>query len=249
MAESVSPRTARRRNITATPRSARFMKAHPTCSSKPSPSCSWTENKDLLPGDGAWDGFLGRRDADIDLARPGAPHADRCILVTGAGGSIGSALAAAILACRPRRLLLLDHAEDNLHEVYTRLAASAIRPLPVLPLLGDVCHAAWLESVLEEHRPEMVYHAAAFKHVPLAEANPFTVVRNNVLGTYALARAALRHGAAQLLMISTDKAANPRSVMGVSKRIAELVLLGLDRPGLAMKAVRLGNVLGSRGSV
>jgi FlaA1/EpsC-like NDP-sugar epimerase len=170
------------------------------------------------------------------------------VLITGAGGCIGSALAEKIARSGARCLILLDHAEHELHEI--EVALSGIDGCaPHVAVLGDICDAALLAEVFEKYRPDVIYHAAAFKHVPLMERNPLAAVRNNVIGTRRLARAACNYGAAQLVMISTDKAVNPRSVMGVSKRIAELVLLRGNGIKTQMKAVRLGNVLGSRGSV
>ena len=170
------------------------------------------------------------------------------VLITGAGGCIGSALAEKIAKSGVRRLILLDHAEHDLHEI--QLALSAVDAcVPRVAILGDICDAALLAEVFEKHRPDVIYHAAAFKHVPLMELNPLAAIRNNVMGTLTLVRGAREYEAAQLVMISTDKAVNPRSVMGVSKRIAELVLLRWSGIKTHMKAVRLGNVLGSRGSV
>jgi FlaA1/EpsC-like NDP-sugar epimerase len=170
------------------------------------------------------------------------------VLITGAGGCIGSALAERIAKSDARNLILLDHAEHELHEI--ELALSAIEGCaPRVAVLGDICDAALLAEVFKEHRPDVIYHAAAFKHVPMMEANPLAAIRNNVIGTMTLAFAARNYEAAQLVMISTDKAVNPRSVMGVSKRIAELVLLRWNGIKTQMKAIRLGNVLGSRGSV
>jgi FlaA1/EpsC-like NDP-sugar epimerase len=170
------------------------------------------------------------------------------ILITGAGGCIGSALAESIARSGARKVILVDHAEHELHEI--ELAFSAIENCaPRVAVLGDICDAALLAEVFKEHRPDVIYHAAAFKHVPMMEANPVAAIRNNVIGTMTLARVAREYESAQLVMISTDKAVNPRSVMGVSKRIAEVVLLRWNGIKTQMKAVRLGNVLGSRGSV
>jgi FlaA1/EpsC-like NDP-sugar epimerase len=170
------------------------------------------------------------------------------ILITGAGGCIGCALAKKIAQSDARRLILLDNAEHELHEI--DLALDAIDGCaPHTAVVGDICDAALLAELFDEHRPDIIYHAAAFKHVPMMERNALAAVRNNVLGTLALARAASEHEIAQLVMISTDKAVNPSSAMGVSKRIAELVLLRWNSASTQMKALRLGNVLGSRGSV
>ena len=170
------------------------------------------------------------------------------ILLTGAGGWIGSALAKSLVASEPRRLILLDHSERNLHELHTELAAIP-NCAPHAAILGDVSDRALLAEIFEKDRPQIVYHAAAFKHVPLMEANPLAAVRNNALGTARLARAAIENEATKLIMISTDKAVNPRSLMGASKRVAELALERWHGIGCETKAVRLGNVLGSHGSV
>jgi FlaA1/EpsC-like NDP-sugar epimerase len=172
----------------------------------------------------------------------------RTILLTGAGGSIGSPLASAIVASDPRQLILLDHSERNLHQVEMELAGTH-RCAPLISALGDFCDPALLADIFEKYHPDIIYHAAAFKHVPLMERNPFAAVRNNAIGTSLLARTASQYEAAQLIMISTDKAVNPRSVMGASKRVAELALLRWSNFRTQMNVVRLGNVLGSQGSV
>jgi FlaA1/EpsC-like NDP-sugar epimerase len=174
--------------------------------------------------------------------------AGRSVLLTGAGGSLGSALAKAIIRLEPRQLILLDHSERNLYEIDSEL--TAVLPGRVLrSVLGDICDAALLSEIFDRYRPEIVYHAAAFKHVPLMENNPFAAVRNNALGTARLARIARAEGVANFVMVSTDKAVNPISIMGTSKRVAELALQSLNNPRNRMSAVRLANVLGSQGSV
>jgi FlaA1/EpsC-like NDP-sugar epimerase len=172
----------------------------------------------------------------------------KTILITGAGGCIGSALAKRIMESDPALVLLLDLSEQNLYEIHTELTASRASS-PHVPILGDISDQALLDEILDQHRPAIIFHAAAFKHVPLMESTPIAVVRNNILGTQTLANAALRHNIPHLLMISTDKAVNPRSVMGAAKRVAELLLLRLATPRTRMTALRLGNVLGSHGSV
>ena len=174
--------------------------------------------------------------------------AGRSILLTGAGGSLGSALTKAIIQLEPRQLILLDHSERNLYEIDSELTA-LIPCVPVTSVLGDICDAALLTEIFDRYRPEIVYHAAAFKHVPLMENNPFAAVRNNALATASLARIAQAQGVTNFVMVSTDKAVNPISIMGASKRVAELALLTLNSPKNRMSAVRLANVLGSRGSV
>ncbi len=172
----------------------------------------------------------------------------RNILVTGAGGCIGSALTQRLAKSDVEGLILLDRSEHELYEIDLALDA-ADGCAPHTAVVADICDAALLAEVFEEHRPATIYHAAAFKHVPMMERNPLAAIRNNVFGTLALARAAHKYKAARLVMVSTDKAVNPCSVMGVSKRIAELILLRWNSASTRMKAVRLGNVLGSRGSV
>jgi FlaA1/EpsC-like NDP-sugar epimerase len=172
----------------------------------------------------------------------------KTILLTGAGGFIGSALAEAIMRQKPRHLILLEHSERNLHEIDLKLAASSPRDL-YTSVLGDVCDTKLLSEILQRYGPHAVYHAAAFKHVPLMETNPFAAVANNALGTYNLAKLVRASGVANMLMISTDKAVNPISIMGASKRVAELALLNFDSPRTRMNAIRLGNVWGSPGSV
>src|ERR1700722_13095305 len=168
------------------------------------------------------------------------------ILVTGAGGCIGSALAHRLARSDAQHLILLDHSEHELYEI--NLALDAVDDCgPHTAIVGDICDAALLAEVFEGHRPTTIYHAAAFKHVPMMEGNPLAAIRNNVFGTLALVRSARKFKAAQLVMVSTDKAVNPRSVMGVSKRVAELIVLRWNIASTRMKAVRLGNVLGSRG--
>jgi len=183
-----------------------------------------------------------------DAALLNITNAGQTVLITGAGGCIGSALAKAIVNSGTGLVVLLDHSEQNLYEIHMELNAGTSGALHV-PILGDILDHALLDEILEKHRPDTVYHAAAFKHVPLMEENPIAVIRNNVLGTLALAKAALRNDVARLLMISTDKAVNPHSAMGAAKRVAELVLLRFGSSRTRMSALRLGNVKGSHGSV
>jgi FlaA1/EpsC-like NDP-sugar epimerase len=177
-----------------------------------------------------------------------AVNSEKTILLTGAGGWIGSALAKSLVASAPRRLILLDHSERNLHQLVMELA-TVPNGAPHAAILGDVTDRALLAEIFEKDRPQIVYHTAAFKHVPLLESNPLAAVRNNAIGTARLARAAIEHEVMKLIMISTDKAVNPCSVVGASKRVAELALERWRGVGCEMKALRLGNVLASFGSV
>jgi FlaA1/EpsC-like NDP-sugar epimerase len=176
-------------------------------------------------------------------------RSNEIILLTGAGGSIGSALAKRLLS-ETQTLVLLDHSEQNLYEINSELSHAGVNASErIIPILGDVNDAPLLDDVFEKYRPREIFHAAAFKHVPLMEENPIAVIRNNILGTWTLATAAAKYRARQLTMISTDKAANPRSIMGAAKRVAEQILTRLDTPATRMRSIRLGNVLGSTGSV
>jgi len=179
---------------------------------------------------------------------PGAKHSHQTVCVTGAGGYIGSALVKALARERPGTLVLLDSCEYGLFEIQ-RYMQAAHPEVYCEPALGSVGDDRLLDSLFTRFHPDAIFHAAAFKHVALAERNPFAAISNNVLGTYALCQAALRHGVAKLVFVSTDKAAYPQSVMGVSKRIAELLALSFSSAAFRVNAVRLGNVIGSTGSV
>lgn len=183
--------------------------------------------------------------------------AGKVVLVTGAGGSIGSELCRQIVAERPRQLLLLDHSEFNLYSIHQELMGaceSSGLDVELVPLLGSVANLARLEEVCRSYRPHTVYHAAAYKHVPIVESNPAVGIDNNVFGTLNMAQAASDSGVASFVLVSTDKAVRPTNIMGASKRMAELVLqaLAAQKPphtGTCFSMVRFGNVLGSSGSV
>jgi len=175
-------------------------------------------------------------------------NSGKTVLLTGAGGSIGSALARAIVRSGPRLLVLLDHSEWNLRQVDFALVGILGRAQRV-SIVGDICDRVLLTRIFEKYRPEIIYHSAAFKHVPVMEMNPVAAVRNNAIGTFNLVRSANQCEVGRLLMISTDKAVNPRSVMGASKRVAELVSFRWGNAKSKTMALRLGNVLGSQGSV
>ena len=180
--------------------------------------------------------------------------AGQVVLVSGAGGSIGSELTRQIVALRPRLLLLLDHSEFALYAIHQELLAlcdALALPVQLQPLLASVTNPDRLQALFDLHRPATVYHAAAYKHVPLVEDNPGEGVRNNVLGTMHMARAAAHSGARRFVLISTDKAVRPTNIMGATKRMAELVLQSFEPmyPNTVFTMVRFGNVLGSSGSV
>src|SRR5258708_5578296 len=172
----------------------------------------------------------------------------RCILVTGAGGSSASALAQRICSASRLRLILMDHSEQAISALRRKLN-SCDRENQVKFVLGDVRDDQLIENLLAEERPNFIFHAAAFKHVPLLEENPFAAVENNGLATWRLGRAAAKFASARLLLISTDKAAKPRSMLGASKRLAELAILRWSSSHARMSALRLGNVADSSGSV
>jgi FlaA1/EpsC-like NDP-sugar epimerase len=180
--------------------------------------------------------------------------AGKSVMVTGAGGSIGSELCRQILALGPTKLILFDHSEFNLysidHDLASKLEACEYDP-EIIVCLGSVRDELRINEVIAKHRPDTIYHAAAYKHVPLVEANPIEGIRNNVLGTRLVALAAQKYGTQDFVLISTDKAVRPPNIMGASKRIGEMVLQALAAGGSTTKysMVRFGNVLGSSGSV
>jgi FlaA1/EpsC-like NDP-sugar epimerase len=195
---------------------------------------------------------LGRDPVHVELRTAGAYIAGETVLVTGAGGSIGSELCRQIAQVRPRRLVLVDHAEDNLFAIARELEQERHVPPAVLcAVLADCKEPARMKEVFAEHSPAVVFHAAAYKHVGLMEANPIEAVRNNALATRLVAMLAGEHGAERFVLVSTDKAVDPATVMGASKALAELALEAAtaSHPDTRYAAVRFGNVLGSSGSV
>lgn len=198
--------------------------------------------------------LLGRDPVQPDNAQVAASLYNRSVLVTGAGGSIGSELCRQIIRHRPARLVLFEQSEFSLYAIERELQAlNSIEGLGVEinPLLGSVTHRRRCETVMRSFGVETVYHAAAYKHVPLVEHNVIEGVQNNVFGTFHVAEAAIAAGVQRFVLISTDKAVRPTNVMGASKRMAELVLQGLAQrqSGTIFSMVRFGNVLGSSGSV
>lgn len=195
--------------------------------------------------------LLGRETVSIDTANVAALLADKTILVTGAGGSIGSELCRQIAHFSPARVLLLEQSEFALYSIEQWFALHQPQ-ISVLPLAVDVKDVVRLEEIFADYRPAVVFHAAAYKHVPLMEVrNAWQAVRNNVLGTLNVVRCAQAHGAERFVLISTDKAVNPTNVMGATKRLAEMLCQAAfaRHPATLVETVRFGNVLGSNGSV
>src|SRR3989338_1469183 len=194
--------------------------------------------------------LLGREPIQLTLPELAADLAGCSVLITGAAGSIGSELARQVALHGPATLVLFDQAETDLF--FLEMALREKHPdLRLVPVIGDILDVGAVERVFREYTPARIYHAAAYKHVPMMECNPHEAVRNNVVGTWRVAEAAGRHGVAKFVLVSTDKAVQPVSVMGVTKRLAELVVLELQErfPDTSYAAVRFGNVLGSSGSV
>jgi FlaA1/EpsC-like NDP-sugar epimerase len=194
--------------------------------------------------------MLGREPVREELQRVGAYLANQVVLVTGAGGSIGSELCRQIARVGPRRLVLVDHAEDNLFEIQRELEEERhIRT--AVPVLADCKEEERMREVLAEYRPSVVFHAAAYKHVSMMELNPVEAVRNNALATRQVARIAGEMKVSTFVLVSTDKAVNPATVMGASKALAEWAVEAESAtyPGTRYATVRFGNVLGSSGSV
>ena len=193
--------------------------------------------------------LLGRDKVQTDLNEVGAYLAGKTVLVTGGGGSIGSELCRQIAQQKPKRLIIFDIYENNAYAIQQELRVTHPE-LDLVTLIGSVRDEARIDSVFAEYRPQIVCHAAAHKHVPLMEDSPNEAIKNNVFGTLQTARAADRYGAEAFVLISTDKAVNPTSVMGASKRICEMIVQVMGQSSQTrFAAVRFGNVLGSNGSV
>ncbi len=192
--------------------------------------------------------LLGREPVKVDLASMSQYISDHVVLVTGAGGSIGSELCRQIVRFSPRLLLLMDICENNMYDIEMELKGKT--DVRLVPLVKDVRDRQAVNDIFRKYRPQVIFHAAAHKHVPLMEVNPEEAIKNNAMGTYHVAQAANLYGASKFVLVSTDKAVNPTSVMGASKRIAEMIIQYLNtRSDTNYVAVRFGNVLGSRGSV
>ncbi|WP_226675649.1 polysaccharide biosynthesis protein [Rossellomorea aquimaris] len=194
--------------------------------------------------------LLGRDPVELDTKTISEKLTGKTILVTGAGGSIGSEICRQVSKFKPKKLLLLGHGENSIYGIDMYLRNKYKTEFEIVPVIADVQDRSRIFEVMETHKPDVVYHAAAHKHVPLMEYNPKEAVKNNVIGTKNVAEAADTFGVRTFVLVSTDKAVNPTNVMGSTKRIAEMVIQNLDKHSQTnFVAVRFGNVLGSRGSV
>lgn len=194
--------------------------------------------------------LLGRDEVKLDMVAIGKKLTGKTVLVTGAGGSIGSEICRQIMPFKPAKILLLGHGENSIYTINMELQKRFMGETVIYPVIADIQDRERIFEIVETHRPDVIYHAAAHKHVPLMEFNPREAVKNNVFGTKNVAEAADAFGVKNFVMVSTDKAVNPPNVMGATKRIAEMVVQDLaTRSKTNFAAVRFGNVLGSRGSV
>lgn len=193
--------------------------------------------------------LLGREPVEVDLEEISGYLKDRVVLVTGAGGSIGSELCRQISSFGPKKLLLLGHGENSIFEIENELRRG-YPEVEIETIIADIQDNQRIDKIFSYYRPEVVFHAAAHKHVPLMERNPVEAIKNNIFGTRNVAINAHLYGSTRFVLISTDKAVNPTSVMGVTKRVAEVIIQSLAKESNTIfTAVRFGNVLGSRGSV
>nr|WP_225610542.1 nucleoside-diphosphate sugar epimerase/dehydratase [Enterococcus faecium] len=195
--------------------------------------------------------LLGRDEVELDIESIKDQITNKVILVTGAGGSIGSEICQQIIQFDPAKLLLLGHGENSIYLIDRELRTHHQKcPTEIVPIIADIQDRKKINEIMEQYHPDIVYHAAAHKHVPLMEYNPKEAVKNNIFGTKNVAEAAKAAKVKNFVMVSTDKANNPPNVMGSTKRIAEMIVTGLNEEGCTkFSAVRFGNVLGSRGSV
>jgi len=192
--------------------------------------------------------LLKRDPVNLDMSTVRQSIEGKTVLVTGAGGSIGSELARQILELKPEKLILFDNAETPLFDIDNELVKKS-KGTKVIACIGDIRTNKGLERIFKAYKPNYIYHAAAYKHVPLMEITPDEAAKNNIIGTYKLAAAACNHGVEKFVMISTDKAVKPSSVMGATKRVAEMVVQAMNGKGTCFTVVRFGNVLASNGSV
>lgn len=201
--------------------------------------------RDMMPEE-----LLGRREVSLDVEGLRSFYKDKTILITGGGGSIGSELCRQLAVCQPKRLLILDIYENNAYEIQQELLRAYGQDFAVEVLIASIGDQPKLGQIFTRYRPEVVFHAAAHKHVPLMESAPDQAVKNNILGTRNLLDSAIEHQVQRLILISTDKAVNPTSVMGSTKRVCERMIQSrAGKSTTVLSAVRFGNVLGSNGSV
>lgn len=195
--------------------------------------------------------LLGRDEVKLDMDIIKTQITNQVILVTGAGGSIGSEICRQVMQFSPKRLLLLGHGENSIYLIEKELRQKCRdKNTEIVPIIAEIRDENRMNQVMADFKPDIVYHAAAHKHVPLMEYNPSEALKNNIYGTKNVAEAALNNQVKSFVMVSTDKAVNPPNVMGATKRVAEMIVTGLNGKGVTkFSAVRFGNVLGSRGSV
>ncbi|HFI0064551.1 TPA: polysaccharide biosynthesis protein [Streptococcus suis] len=194
--------------------------------------------------------LLGRPEVVLDQEKLRSYFKDKTVLVTGAGGSIGSELCRQVARFKPERLILVGHGENSIYLIHQEMVSLYGAEIDFIPVIADIQDRDLMFTVMKEFQPQVVYHAAAHKHVPLMEYNPHEAVKNNIFGTKNVAEAAKEAGVDKFVMVSTDKAVNPPNVMGATKRVAEMIVTGLNGDSKTQfVAVRFGNVLGSRGSV
>lgn len=195
--------------------------------------------------------LLGREPVKLDIGAISEYVTGSTVMVTGAGGSIGSEICRQLMRFTPRKILLVGHGEYSIYSIDMELKNTyRDTEIEIIPIIGDVQDRERIFNIVEEHQPRIIYHAAAHKHVPLMEYNPHEAVKNNVIGTKNVAEAADTFGVKTFVMVSTDKAVNPTNVMGATKRVAEMVVQHMaQKSKTKFVAVRFGNVLGSRGSV
>lgn len=195
--------------------------------------------------------LLGRDPIQLDDAGISEQISGKTILVTGAGGSIGSEICRQVVKYKPERLVILGHGENSIYLINEELKNKLFGSVEIIPVIADVQDRERMFEQIDKYKPDIIYHAAAHKHVPLMEYNPTEAVKNNIIGTKNTAEAALNANVKRFVLVSTDKAVNPPNVMGATKRVAEMVIQALDKESTTTRfvAVRFGNVLGSRGSV
>lgn len=194
--------------------------------------------------------LLGREEVLLEQTILSDYFAGKTVLITGAGGSIGSEICRQVAKFSPQCLLLLGHGENSIYQIHQELTKQYSGIIEIIPLIADIQDRQLMFHLMAHYQPDVVYHAAAHKHVPLMEHNPREAVKNNIFGTKHVAEAAKAAGISKFVMVSTDKAVNPPNVMGATKRVAEMIVTGLNENGKTQfSAVRFGNVLGSRGSV